>query len=250
MIFYGFFLSLLAAFIFPSLTNREPSILQDELALEDELLEISLESVAMPMVDGLIWSDEQDIILEAYQDPVDRDWIELFFEGLTGSRDIAVAILANAAEFNIPPSLAFSLCWEESRYNPRAVNRANSNKTVDRGLFQLNSASFPDLKEQDFFDPNTNARHGLSYLRWCLNTAGTEIAGLAMYNAGSNKVRTGGTPKRTLDYISRIINRQRKIDELFLSDYSPQPEIVETPEIIAEVPAGFTLSLLTPLGRF
>jgi len=153
MIFYGFFISLLAVFIFPPLTNREPSILQDQLALEDELLESRLEFVAVPMVDGLIWSDEQDIILEAYQDPVDRDWIEFFFEGLTGSRDIAAAILANAAEFNIPPSLAFSLCWEESRYNPRAVNRTNSNKTVDRGLFQLNSASFPDLKEQDFFDP-------------------------------------------------------------------------------------------------
>jgi hypothetical protein len=78
-----------------------------------------------------------------------------------------------------------------------------------------------------------------------------------MYNAGLNRVRAGSTPKRTLDYISRIINRQRKIDELFVSSYSPQAGIIEVPEgEIIEVPeivenrAGFALSLLTPLGRF
>jgi len=282
-IFYGLFIALLAASIVPfllgTLTREESVTLQAPLESENQLVEVfpDLEGAVSSqeeqdlllserlndhrlnvqlndqlnelfLRDWHIWPDEQDFILAVYQDPAERDRVVCFFEGITGSRKIAAVILKNAAEFNIPPSLAFSLCWEESRYDPRAINRDNSNKTIDRGLFQLNSASFPDLREQDFFDPEVNARHGLSYLRWCLNTAGTEIAGLAMYNAGSNRVRAGGTPKLTLDYVSRIINRQRKIDELFLEKYfRPVIAEAEVPEI--KIP-GFALSRLTPLGRF
>ncbi|MDR1787491.1 MAG: lytic transglycosylase domain-containing protein, partial [Treponema sp.] len=124
-------------------------------------------------------------------------------------------ILSNAEAFKVPPSLAFALCWEESRFKTSAVNRANENSTVDRGLFQLNGASFPKLKEADFFDPKQNVYYGISHLKWCLDTGGSEAAGLAMYNAGTVKVRDGGTPKRTLDYISSIINNRRRIEESF-----------------------------------
>jgi soluble lytic murein transglycosylase-like protein len=169
-----------------------------------------------------------------------------FFAALTGSVELAAVVLANAEIFSIPPALAFSLCWEESRYNPQAVNRKNQNRSVDRGLFQLNSMSFPDLKDEDFFDPNTNARYGLSHLRWCLDTAGTEVAALAMYNAGVTRVRSSGTPHTTLDYISRILKRQRGIEESFTADYSMRIVAAEIPR--SEEKAVFRLSILSPLG--
>ena len=40
-------------------------------------------------------------------------------------------------------------------------------------------------------------------------TEGNEIAALAMYNAGANKVRKNSTPQITLDYISKIQNCKR-----------------------------------------
>ena len=197
-----------------------------------------------PVVLVLDLEEGEDIILSSYQDPALREWVLAFFENITGARDVAAAVLSNAAEIGIPPALAFALCYEESGYNPRAINH-NKNETVDRGLFQLNSDTFPKLAVVDFYNPGVNARHGLSHLRWCLNNAGTDVAALAMYNAGHNRVRSTGTPKSTLDYISRILRRQSKIEGLFLVEYAglTRTETAEEPK-----KAPFRLSLLTPLG--
>ena len=186
-----------------------------------------------------------DIILAAYRDPEFKEEVTAFFGELTGSNDVARVVLANSSALDISPALAFALCWEESRYNPVAYN-VNRNETRDRGLFQLNSATFPALKVEDFYDLEINARHGLSHLRWCLNNAGTEVAGLAMYNAGTTRVRSAGTPKNTLDYISRILKQQRKIEGLFLAKYT---RMVHANSGEEEQKPPFRLSLLTPLGR-
>ena len=191
-------------------------------------------------------SNKQDLILAVYNDPAGSETVVSFFEAITGSRELASVILKYSAEFGIAPSLAFSLCREESRYDPKAVNRTNQNHSVDRGLFQLNSASFPKIKEEDFFKPAVNAYYGLAHLKHCLDTAGTEVAGIAMYNAGTIRVKAGSTPKKTLDYVSRIMKYQRQIDELFLIEYSrPVAESIqeERPE------TQFTLYLLSPLGK-
>jgi hypothetical protein len=52
--------------------------------------------------------------------------------------------------------VATRICLGESGGNQKAVN-VNSNKTVDRGLFQLNSYWFKDLLPPDVFDPYKNA---------------------------------------------------------------------------------------------
>jgi len=194
--------------------------------------------------------EEQDLILSSYRDEAFSEDVLVFFQGLTGSREIAEAILYNASVYNVPPALAFSLCAEESKYNPRALNR-NRNETVDRGLFQLNNASFPKLKIEDFYDSNINASNGISHLRWCLNTAGTEVSALAMYNAGETRVRSVGTPKSTLDYVSRILKRQREIEKKFADYYYRVVDERNAPVEIAreEEKISFRFSLLTPLGR-
>jgi len=186
-----------------------------------------------------------DFIMAAYRDPEFQKEVVTFFGQLTGSMDVARVVLSNTVNFDIPPALAFALCWEESRYNPRAFNR-NRNDTLDRGLFQLNSGTFPKLSVDDFYDLEINARYGLSHLRWCLDNAGTDVAGLAMYNAGHNRVRSVGTPKTTLDYISRILKEQRRIEGLFIAEYT---RVVNTETVEEEPkPTAFRLSLLSPLG--
>ena len=198
---------------------------------------------------ALILNTEEgpDIILDSYLNPVFRDGVVAFFGQLTGSSVVAAVVLSHAAVYDINPALAFALCWEESSCNPGAVNY-NRNETVDRGLFQLNNASFPNLAPEDFYDPGVNARYGLAHLRWCLNNAGTEVSALAMYNAGHNRVRSAGTPKSTLDYISRILGRQRKIEKLFAAEYTRITHVESLGAGKKEKPP-FRLSLLAPLGR-
>ncbi len=155
-----------------------------------------------------------DFALQLYRSEETKADVVSFYTELTGNAEISDIILRNADENNISPSLAFALSWEESRFQPKAVNR-NSN-SVDRGLFQLNNKAFPSLTEEDMFNPEINARNGLSHLRFCLDQSGNEIAALAMYNAGTTKVRNGNTPKRTLDYVSRILAFRENADKYLL----------------------------------
>jgi soluble lytic murein transglycosylase-like protein len=127
-----------------------------------------------------------------------------YYSIVSGDYNIARIIYDEAIKYNIDPELAFALVFNESSFNPRAVNENRS--SVDRGLFQLNSRSFPNLKEEDFFKPEINVPLGIAYLRYCLDIGGNEITALAMYNAGPNRVKDSRTPRMTLDYIHKIQN--------------------------------------------
>jgi soluble lytic murein transglycosylase-like protein len=136
-----------------------------------------------------------------------------FFTSITGSRTVADAILRNAIEHEVDAALAFALAHEESRYKTAAVG--HNSDSIDRGLFQLNSKSFPKLSVPDFFDPEKNAKHGMAHLAYCLDVGGNEVAALAMYNAGQTRVSKGGTPRKTLDYIHRITSYKMNLEALF-----------------------------------
>jgi hypothetical protein len=179
----------------------------------------------------------QDLISEYYRDPLSRDMVIDFFSRITGSSEIAEIILAASETYGVPPSLAFAVAWEESRYRPRALNARNQNGSVDRGLFQLNNHSFPKLSEKDFFDPRINAQYGIAHLRWCLDAGRSETVALAMYNAGVVRVNANGTPKTTLEYVGRILNSWRKIDSFFEAEIGrfnieiPDPPITPLGEL-------------------
>lgn len=156
-------------------------------------------------------SDES---LNYYRNPDYKLAVEWFYTQITGDANVAKSILQYADSNDVSASLAFALAWAESRYNANAINH-NSNASVDRGLFQLNSNSFPALSEADFFDAKTSTKYGLSHLKFCLDSAGNEVAALAMYNAGKNRVQKNGTPQVTLNYVSGILNYQQGLKDLF-----------------------------------
>ncbi len=157
--------------------------------------------------------DLADSALILYRNEVSRADVLAFFTRITNNESISTIILDNASKNNIPPALAFALAWQESRYQIRAVNKNPT--SIDRGLFQLNNRAFPKLTEKDFFNPELNARYGLSHLSYCLDLSGHEVTALAMYNAGPTKVRNNNTPKQTLDYASRILNYRQEMGRLF-----------------------------------
>ncbi len=155
--------------------------------------------------------------LALYRQPSSRVAVEWFYLRVTGNSETAKAILEEAEKNDIPLSLAFSLAYVESRYKVNAVNR-NTNASIDRGLFQLNNKSFPQLKEAEFFNPAISAKYGMSHLRFCMNVAGNEITALAMYNAGTNKVKANKVPQSTLNYVGKIMAYREKLDKLFADE--------------------------------
>lgn len=156
----------------------------------------------------------EDLSLFLYRNPLTRKVVVDFYLEVTEDAKIALPILTFADKYEIPLPLAFSLAWVESSFDATATN-INS-RSVDRGLFQLNSRTFPALKEGEFYDPHTNARYGLGHLRYCLNVGGNEIVALAMYNAGTHGV-TQGTPYSTLHYVARIVGYRNQLEQQFES---------------------------------
>jgi soluble lytic murein transglycosylase-like protein len=173
-----------------------------------------LSSLDEKEISGYIESlERKDPIAPYYRDPATRETTLQFFATLTQSENIAEVILDSAEKFEVRPSLAFALALEESEFKVDAINK--NGDSVDSGLFQLNSKSYPKLKPQDFYDPKLNARYGISHFRSCLDQAGNEVAALAMYNAGNGRVERGATPKKTLNYVSRILAYEDNISSLF-----------------------------------
>ncbi len=126
--------------------------------------------------------------------------------------ELVSPILYYAEVEEIPLSLAISVAAVESGFRP-SVQFVNSNSSVDRGLFQLNSKSFPHLSNKDFFVPDINAMHAMRHLRYCLRVAKNDyLTAMAIYNAGWSRVRDDRIPESTKVYVQRISDyRQRLI---------------------------------------
>lgn len=162
--------------------------------------------------------------------------VEDFLSRQSGSREITKLIMEETRRHNLPISLTFSLAWGESRFNPFAVNWNES--SVDRGLFQLNNRSFPELQEDQFFDPVLNTKNGVAYLKYCLERGESEVTALAMYNAGPRRISERGAPKMTLDYIDKIITYRQELDDDF------QAELRDMLAINPEIKNGKKVSLI------
>lgn len=191
--------------------------------------------------------NKSDLALTLYRSTLSRESVVAFYAAIVHSEPMARAVLENADAYDVPPSLVVALAWEESRFNPKAVNHNKS--SVDRGLFQLNSKSFPKLTEREFFDVATSARLGVAHLRWCLDLAGTEVSALAMYNAGTTRVRSDMTPKKTLDYVSRILAFRSGVDELFARETAARWE-VSADGSVGEIPAQAAAEARPKAARF
>ena len=164
-------------------------------------------------VKHIVVSDIHDIGYVLYEDSDFRDRIVSYYASVTGSEQIAESVLRNAYKNDISFNLAVSLMWAESGYNPDAYNR--NPVSVDRGLFQLNSESFPGMTEKQFYDIETNIATGVSYLKYCLDLGDNEIVALAIYNAGHGRVSGRGAPLMTLEYISKIIDYKDELERDF-----------------------------------
>lgn len=154
-----------------------------------------------------------DFSLTLYRNSQTRELVIGFYDSVTNAEEITRVILEKSDQYSIPPALAFALCGIESGYNSRAVG--HNTVSVDRGLFQLNSMSFPELSEEEFFSLEKNADYGLKYLRYCLDRGENEVVALALYNAGEGQVSSIGAPMHTLNYINKILSFRDELETKF-----------------------------------
>lgn len=102
-------------------------------------------------------------------------------------------VLADECEKNgVDVGLALRVIKVESGFRTDAVN-VNRNKTIDGGLFQLNSNTWPSLAEKlgmtnaDPFNPDDNIKMGVYYLGQLTARLGV-AGGLTAYNHGPRNV--------------------------------------------------------------
>lgn len=114
-------------------------------------------------------------------------------------------IAAEARRYGVDASLVSAVIRAESNYEPRAISRKGA-----RGLMQLMPATARRLSLRHPFDPTSNVRAGVRYLRELLDRFNhrPELV-LAAYNAGENAVETfGGVPpyRETVGYVKKILS--------------------------------------------
>ncbi|MEO8432456.1 MAG: lytic transglycosylase domain-containing protein [Acidobacteriota bacterium] len=112
---------------------------------------------------------------------------------------------AAARRYDVDAALVSALIRAESNYEPRAVSRKGA-----RGLMQLMPATARRLDVRRPFDPASNVRGGVRYLRELLDRFDSrpELV-LAAYNAGEGAVESyQGVPpyRETVGYVKRILS--------------------------------------------
>jgi soluble lytic murein transglycosylase-like protein len=149
-----------------------------------------------------------------YGHPRTRSSILRFYSKVSGSERVAKAILDAALKQGVDVNLAFALAKAESDFNP-AARSTNRDKSVDKGLFQLNSRSYPSLTDKEAYDPVINAHKGMAHFRFSLDYGGDVIRALAVYNAGLSRAEKRTVPSSTYDYIERVLTYEDEFDERF-----------------------------------
>jgi soluble lytic murein transglycosylase len=116
-----------------------------------------------------------------------------------------------AKRSNLDASFVSALIRAESNYEPKAVSRKGA-----RGLMQLMPATARRLSVHKPFDPASNVRGGVQYLRELVDRFGPRPdLVLAAYNAGEGAVESyGGVPpyRETIAYVNRILGWWRPAD--------------------------------------
>ncbi|MFP4329892.1 MAG: lytic transglycosylase domain-containing protein [Alkalispirochaetaceae bacterium] len=213
-----FLIVLSAAFLLGCSTSGPFLLQQREEELETYTFSATWSEELLPGLPGsyenvgnLLESDTP--MLSLYREDLTHDAVVRFFLDLTGDPEIAMPILYHADRADLPLSIVFSLAFVESRFSRTAVNQNPT--SIDRGVFQLNSLTFRDLTEEDFFDPDISAFHGTEYLSWCFEQSPEPQVAVAIYNAGRFRVINGMTPASTKIYVQRVFAYREQLLERF-----------------------------------
>ena len=188
----GIIVLVIAAFclLFPSISAAVTSSqLNSAIATPTTVTEpVAAAPVEEDISGYLVASDASNVYAQALVFDLERE----YYTNLVGGNNrIVDAVYTYAGNLNL--DLVFAQMLKESRGDPRAERDNVDRKTgavlsTDRGLFQLNSKSYPDLSEAQFFNIETNTLYGTAHLRGELEYwGGNTRKALQSYNGGRGK---------------------------------------------------------------
>ncbi len=156
--------------------------------------------------------DETIMISQVIKEDLERR----FYVELIGDSRIVEAVYTKAKEIN--KDILFAQILKESRGDPLAFSENKDEETgevisIDRGVFQLNSRSYPTLTEEEFYNIEINVAYGISHLRSELEYwRGNIQKALWTYNAGRAGIKDG-VPESTIRYAKDIIANAKAIEQ-------------------------------------
>lgn len=161
-------------------------------------------------------------VIQFYKDNLPREYEKIltFYDQHTKSRIITRTIIEQALKIGVPVHLAFGLAERESKFNPRQESR-NPDRSWDRGLFQLNSASRSRWKVADYFNVEKNTIEGLSCLKWLLEEFPDHDLSVAAYNAGYGSIMKKILPFTTALHVFEIKDNETRYDIDFSTKLLP-----------------------------
>lgn len=116
-----------------------------------------------------------------------------------------IAMLTAAEDRNgIPSGLLVRQAWQESRFNPMAVNT----RSGAQGLMQFMPATAAEWGVS-VFDAESSADGAARYMAWLYSKVGQWDLALAAYNWGIGNVMRkgmGSAPSETTNYVSQILS--------------------------------------------
>ncbi|MFD2236958.1 lytic transglycosylase domain-containing protein [Aureimonas populi] len=148
---------------------------------------------------------------------------------ISGSAAIDRMIEEAAAEAGVPRELAFAVVHVESRYNPKARGAGVY------GLSQIKPATARSLgfsgSTEDLFDPRTNLRYGMRYLKGAWEKGGKDICQASMKYKGGHRATAMTRSAQT--YCSNV---KRHMAAITGRPAPSETQVVELPGV--ETPAA------------
>jgi soluble lytic murein transglycosylase-like protein len=118
-------------------------------------------------------------------------------------------VSANAATWNVDPSLIKAIIANESGFNANATSNVGA-----QGLMQLMPGTAAGLGVGDSYDPAQNVWGGSKYVKGLLDRFGGDVTrAIAAYNAGPGAVeKYGGVPPyaETQNYVQNVLASYEK----------------------------------------
>lgn len=140
-------------------------------------------------------------------------FLKKFLERYNNNKNVEI-IFRRALEYNVPIPLAFGLAVQESSLRSGAY-QSNKDGSIDRGLFQLNTKSYPFLTKAQMYDPEINAKYGMAHIKELYDKNGSYEQSLMDYNCGNlNRINKG-----TVEHVLKILKEEEKINEMLVLAY-------------------------------
>lgn len=123
--------------------------------------------------------------------------------------DILLLFVAISSQNHLPPGLLNSLCYVESRHNPKAIHHDDGAGGDSLGVCQIKLKTAQEMgykgTEKQLMQPSTNIRYAAKFLKFQLKRYDNNIAkAVIAYNKGNAKGLT------TSKYQRKVFNKWGK----------------------------------------